>query len=76
MTEEKLTEAVEKIPETDMESLTYSNGEGSFLIESETDEQDADEIDELLEEAGYERDGFLEAPDITQQWFKPIEDAE
>lgn len=72
--------AVEAIPDADPEigeSLTQNeDGSGSFLIESETDDQDVDEIDEALDDAGYERDGLVEAPGMTQQFYRPIEEDE
>ncbi|WP_137288804.1 hypothetical protein [Natronorubrum halophilum] len=73
--DEDLVEAVESIPDADPDSIAqYDDDRGHFLIHSDADDQDVDEIDEILEDAGYERDGYLPAPDMVQQNFSPIED--
>lgn len=77
MTDDKLIDAVRSIPNGDPDSVTqYDDGGGHFVINSEPDDQDVDHIDEMLEDAGYERDGHLPVPDMTQQNFVPIEDDE
>jgi hypothetical protein len=73
--DDDLVEAVASIPGADVESITQlEDGHSHFVIESEPDDQDVDEIDEALTNAGYERDGHLPVPGMTQQNFTPIED--
>jgi hypothetical protein len=75
--DEDLVEAVASIPDADVESITQlDDGRGHFVINSEPDDQDVDEIDAALEEAGYERNGHLPVPGMTQQNFEPIEDGD
>jgi hypothetical protein len=58
--DDDLVEAVASIPDADVESITqYDDRAGHFVIESDPDEQDVDEIDEALAQAGYRRDGHL-----------------
>ncbi|WP_254831607.1 hypothetical protein [Haloglomus salinum] len=69
-----LRDAVEAIPDGDPESITLlDDGHGHFVINSEPDDQDVDRIDELLGRAGYERDGHLPVPEMTQQNVAPTE---
>jgi hypothetical protein len=75
--DDDLAEAVASIPNADVESITQlDDGHGHFVINSEPDDQDVGEIDAALEEAGYERDGHLPVPGMTQQNFTPIEDGD
>lgn len=72
--------AIEKIDDTvpDEEKGIEQQADGTvtFVIESTTDEQDVDQIDDALEAAGYERDGIMEGPEKTIQFARPIEDEE
>ena len=75
--DDDLAEAVASIPDADVESIAqYDDRAGHFVIESEPDDQDVDEIDAALSEAGYERNGHLPVPGMTQQNFAPIEDGD
>ena len=75
MIDEDLAEAVGEIPHGDVDSIAqYDDGAGHFVIHSDPESQDVDQIDEVLEDAGYERDGHLPVPGMTQQNFKPIND--
>ena len=75
--DDDLAEAVASITDADVESITQrDDGHGHFVIESEPDEQDIDEIDDALAEAGYRRDGHLPVPGMAQQNFEPIEDGD
>ena len=75
MTDEDLIEAVRSIPNGDVDSIAQlDNGSGHFVINSEPEDQDVDRIDEVLEDAGYERNGHLPVPGMTQQNFTPIEE--
>ncbi|ELZ40697.1 hypothetical protein [Halorubrum tebenquichense] len=75
MTDDDLVEAVEKLPDADPDSLVQlDDGRGHFVFNVDADEQDVDEIDEVLAEAGYERNGHLPVPGMVQQNFRPIED--
>lgn len=77
MTDQELIEAVEEIDNADVDSIAqYDDGRGHFVINSDEDDQDIEQIDEALEEAGYERDGILNPPGMTQQNFKPKEEDE
>ncbi|AXR82295.1 hypothetical protein [Natrarchaeobaculum sulfurireducens] len=77
MVDDALEEAVESIPDADPDSIAqYDDGRGHFLIESNADEQDVDEIEDALGAAGYERDGHVPVPELTQQNFRPIDDGE
>lgn len=77
MTDDDLVDAVRSIPNGDTDTVTqYDDGRGHFVINSEPDDQDVDHIDEMLEDAGYERDGHLPVPEMTQQNFAPIENDE
>ena len=74
MTDDALVEAVEAIPDADPESITqYDDGRGHFVINSDEDDQDVEEIDDALEAAGYERNGVLAIPDMVQQNFLPAD---
>jgi hypothetical protein len=73
--DDELAEAIAAIPDADVESIAqYDDGSGHFVIESAPDDQDVDEIDAALEEAGYERNGHLPVPGMTQQNFRPVEE--
>jgi hypothetical protein len=75
MTDEDLVDAVRSIPDADPESIAqYDDGAGHFVINSDAEDQNVEHIDEILEDAGYERDGHLPVPEMTQQNFAPIED--
>lgn len=75
--EEDLQEALEDIPDADPDSLTlYEDGYGHFVIHSNEEEQDIDEIDAALDGTGYERDGILNVPGMTQQNVTPVETGE
>ena len=77
MTDDDLREAVESLPGADPDSLVQlDSGRGHFVFNVEADEQDVDEIDEVLEDAGYERDGHLPVPGMVQQNFRPIEEGD
>jgi sugar phosphate isomerase/epimerase len=72
---EALEAAVESIEDADPDSITlYDDGTGHFLIKSDADEQDVDAIDEALEDAGFERDGHIPVPDLTQQNVRPLDE--
>ena len=72
--DDELVEAVATIPDADVESIAqYDDRSGHFVIESDPDDQDVDEIDAALEEAGYERNGHLPVPGMTQQNFTPVD---
>lgn len=73
-TRDELTDAIEDIPDADPDSLAlYDDGHGHFVINSDTDDQDVDDIDAALEEVGYERDGVLNPPGMTQQNIRPAD---
>ncbi|WP_435093449.1 hypothetical protein [Halorubrum sp. N11] len=75
MTDDDLREAVESLPDADPDSLVQlDSGRGHFVFNADADEQDVDEIDDVLEDAGYERDGHLPVPGMVQQNFRPIEE--
>lgn len=77
MTIEDLRDAVKSIPDGDPESITeYDDGTSHFVIERDAEDQDIDQVDEMLAEAGYERDGHLPVPGMVQQNFRPVEDDE
>ncbi|ELZ39613.1 hypothetical protein [Halorubrum tebenquichense] len=77
MTIDDLHDAVKAIPDGDPESITqYDDGTGHFVIENGADDHDVDHVDEMLAEAGYERDGHLPVPGMVQQNFRPVEDDE
>jgi len=69
---EDLQDAIGDIPDGDPDSLSlYDDGRGHFIINSDAEDQDVDEIDAALEEAGYERDGIVDVPGIVQQNVVP-----
>lgn len=70
--DEDLKEAVESIPDADPDTIAlYDDGTGHFVIHNErNDDEFIEQVDEALEEAGYERDGHLPVPEMTQQNFK------
>ncbi len=77
MVDDALVDAVESIPDADRDSIAqYDDDCGHFVIHSDADEQDVDEIDAALEAAGYERHGRFLVPDRFQQNFRPLEDGE
>lgn len=77
MTDEDLVEAVETIPDADPDTIAqYDDGTGHFVINSNEEDQDVDEIDEALNDAGYERNGVLPVPEMVQQNFKPADGEE
>ena len=77
MTDDDLREAVESLPDADPDSLVQlDSGRGHFVFHVEADEQDVDEIDDVLEDAGYERNGHLPVPGMVQQNFRPIEEGD
>ncbi|MGQ3412059.1 hypothetical protein ACT4ML_07315 [Natrinema sp. LN54] len=77
MVDDALVGAVESIPDADPDSIAqYDDDCGHFVIHSDADDQDVDEIDEALKEVGYERDGHIPAPGMVQQNFRPLEDGE
>ena len=72
-----LVEVVEQLPDADPESIVQADdGHGHFIFNADADEQDTDEIDEALNDAGYERNGHLPVPGMVQQNFTPIEEGE
>lgn len=74
---ETLKEAIKEISDADPDSLTlYPAGHGHFLIHSDESEQDIDEIDAALDGTGYERDGIINPPGMTQQNVAPVEDGD
>lgn len=71
--DDDLVAAVEKLPDADPDSIAQrEDGHGHFLFNSDADDQDVDEIDAVLGEAGYERAGHLPVPGMVQQNFEPI----
>jgi len=75
--DDELVEAVEELPDADPDSIVQADaGHGHFVFNAEADEQDTDEIDEALNEAGYERNGHLPIPGMVQQNFRPIEEGD
>lgn len=77
MTDDDLVDAVESLPDADPDSLVqFDSGRGHFVFNVDAGEQDVDEIDEALQAASYERDGYLPGPGIVQQNFRPIEEEE
>jgi hypothetical protein len=75
--DDDLVDAVASIPDADVGSITqFDDGRGHFVIESDPDEQDVDKIDAALEGAGYERNGHLPVPGMTQQNFIPADDVD
>jgi len=75
--DDNLVEVVEQLPDADPESIVQADdGHGHFVFNADADEQDVDQIDEVLEAAGYERNGHLSVPGMDQQNFTPIEEDE
>lgn len=73
-TVEDLQEAIAEIPDADPDSLTLADeGHGHFVINSDEEDQDVEDIDEALEQVGYERNGILNPPGMTQQNIIPKE---
>lgn len=71
---EEVQGAIEEIPDADPDSLTlYDDGHGHFVINSDEEDQDIEEIDEAIEPVGYERNGILNPPGMTQQNIIPKE---
>jgi hypothetical protein len=75
--DDDLADAIASIPHADVESITQlDDGHGHFVIESDPDDQDVDEIDAALNDAGYERNGHLPVPGMTQQNFTPVDESD
>jgi len=75
--DDDLVEAVEQLPDADPDSIAQADdGHGHFVFNAEPEEQDVDQVDEVLEAAGYERNGHLPVPGMVQQNFTPIEEDE
>lgn len=73
-TADELKDAIADIPDADPDSLAlYDDGRGHFVLNSEPDDQDVDAIDSALDAVGYERDGHLPVPGMTQQNIAPAD---
>ena len=71
-TVEDVKGAIEEITDADPDSLVLSeDGQGHFVINSDEDDQDVEQIDEALNEVGYERNGILNPTGMTQQNIVP-----
>lgn len=73
--DEDLVEAVEEISDADVDELEQrDDGSAHFLINSPVEEQDNDQIEEILNDAGYRLTKHIPAPEITQQFVEPIDE--
>jgi len=71
---EELQDAIADIQDGDPDSLSlYDDGRGHFIINSDAEDQDVDDIDAALEQAGYERDGIVDVPGMVQQDVVPTD---